>query len=217
MMHRQIVDFFPGDTADRKIPRTRDTADRRELRAECLTGPDRGPARPSLRILLRMLRLERLRADHAPALLAFERENREYFARTISDRGDAYFEEFASVHRARLAEQDAGICHFHVVVDDQGELVGRVNLVDVEEGGAELGYRIGERAAGRGMATAAVEEVCRLAATAYRLSALTAYTTLDNVASRTVLGRNGFTVVADATVGGRPGLRHHRRLVAEPG
>ncbi|WP_432251310.1 GNAT family N-acetyltransferase [Streptomyces sp. HNM1019] len=164
-----------------------------------------------------MLRLERLRADHAPALLAFERENREYFARTISDRGDAYFEEFASLHRARLAEQDAGVCHFHLVVDDRGELAGRVNLVDVAEGNAELGYRIGERAAGRGMATAAVKEVCRLAATAYGLSTLTAYTALHNVASMTVLDRNGFTAVADATVGGHPGLRYRRRLVAEPG
>ncbi|MGO4759286.1 GNAT family N-acetyltransferase, partial [Streptomyces sp. 2MCAF27] len=42
------------------------------------------------------VRLERLRADHAPALLAFERENRAYFARSIPDRGDSYFTEFAS-------------------------------------------------------------------------------------------------------------------------
>ncbi|NUO45148.1 MAG: GNAT family N-acetyltransferase, partial [Streptomyces sp.] len=69
------------------------------------------------------LRLERLRADHAAALLAFERENREYFTRTISDRGDAYFADFTEVHRARLAEQDAGICHFHVVLDASGEIV----------------------------------------------------------------------------------------------
>lgn len=161
-----------------------------------------------------MLRLERLRADHAPALLAFERENREYFTRSISDRGDAYFAEFASLLRARLAEQDAGVCHFHVVMDDQGELVGRVNLVDVEEGDAELGYRIGERAAGRGVATAAVQEVCRLAATEYRLSTLTAVTTLDNVASKTVLERNGFTVVGNVTVAGRAGMRYRHKLVA---
>ncbi|MBI0293847.1 GNAT family N-acetyltransferase [Streptomyces sp. PRKS01-29] len=164
-----------------------------------------------------MLRLERLRADHTPVLLDFERENREYFARTVPDRGDAYFEEFASRIRALLAEQDAGVCHFHVVIDDQGELVGRVNLMDVEDGEAELGYRIGERAAGRGMGTAAVGEMCRLAATAYRLSALTARTTLDNVASMTVLGRNGFTLVGETSVGGRPGVRYRRPLVAEPG
>ncbi|MEW2488964.1 GNAT family N-acetyltransferase [Streptomyces sp. NPDC048411] len=161
-----------------------------------------------------MMTLERLRADHAHALLAFERENREYFARSIPDRGDLYFVEFAARHRALLAEQDAGACQFHVVMDDRGELVGRVNLVDVEEGAAELGYRIGERAAGRGMATAAVEEVCRLAATAYRLSALTAVTTLDNPASMAVLGRNGFTAVGDVRIGERPGRRYQRRLVA---
>ncbi|GGZ17602.1 alanine acetyltransferase [Streptomyces poonensis] len=161
-----------------------------------------------------MLRLERLRADHADALLAFERENREYFARSIPDRGDAYFAEFAARHRALLDEQDAGVCHFHVVLDGDGELTGRVNLVDVEAGAAELGYRIGERAAGRGTATAAVREVCRLAATAYRLSALTAITTLDNGASQTVLLRNGFTAAEDISIGGRPGVRYRRRLAA---
>ncbi|MET7920091.1 GNAT family N-acetyltransferase [Streptomyces avermitilis] len=161
------------------------------------------------------MRLERLRADHADALLAFERENREYFARSVPDRGDTYFAEFASRHRALLAEQDSGLCHFHVVVDDRGDLVGRVNLVDAEEGAAELGYRIGERAAGRGVATAAVEEVCHLAAAAYRLSVLTAVTTLDNPASMAVLARNGFTFVENFSPDGRrPGVRYQRRLDA---
>ncbi|SCG61606.1 ribosomal-protein-alanine N-acetyltransferase [Micromonospora inositola] len=172
-----------------------------------------GPTRsPSLRRLSDVIRLERLRADHAPALLAFERENREFFARTVPDRGDAYFAEFAARHRALLAEQDAGSIHFHVVLDERGELIGRVNLVDVEDGAAELGYRIGERATGRGVATAAVEEVCRLAATAYGLTALAAVTTRDNPASMAVLGRTGFTTVADIVLDGRPGVRYHRRL-----
>ncbi|MFG2146212.1 GNAT family N-acetyltransferase [Streptomyces sp. NPDC048696] len=161
-----------------------------------------------------MVRLERLRAEHADALLEFERVNREYFARTVPDRGDAYFAEFASRLRALLAEQDAGVCHFHVVVDGEGDLVGRINLMDVEDGSAELGYRIGERASGRGMATAAVAQVCRLAAEAYGLSALTAKTTLDNPASMAVLTRSGFTVVADTVIDGRPGVRYRRRLVA---
>ena len=38
--------------------------------------------------------LERLRADHAPALLEFEVTNRAWFARSIPDRSDAYFAEF---------------------------------------------------------------------------------------------------------------------------
>ncbi|MFI7016210.1 GNAT family N-acetyltransferase [Streptomyces sp. NPDC050164] len=161
-----------------------------------------------------MLSLEPLRAEHADALLDFERENRAYFARSVPDRGDAYFTAagFAERHRALLAEQHARVCHFHVVLDEEGNLVGRVNLVDVTDGCAELGYRVGEQAAGRGFATAAVAQVCRLAATDYGLTSLTAVTPLDNQASMTVLTRNGFTRVEDTTVAGRPGVRYVRRL-----
>ncbi|GAA2406885.1 GNAT family N-acetyltransferase [Streptomyces coeruleofuscus] len=161
-----------------------------------------------------MLTLEPLRADHADALLAFERENRAYFARSIPDRGDAYFTAagFAERHRALLAEQHARVCRFHVVLDEEGNLIGRVNLIDVTDGRAELGYRVGERAAGRGVATAAVAQVCRLAATDYGLMSLTAVTTLDNPASMTVLARSGFARVEDTTVAGRPGVRYARRL-----
>ncbi|MFF5498011.1 GNAT family N-acetyltransferase [Streptomyces aquilus] len=159
------------------------------------------------------LRLERLRADHTEALLAFERENREWFTRSISDRGDAYFADFAEIHRARLAEQDAGICHFHVVLDASGALIGRMNLIDVEDGCAELGYRVAEKAAGRGVATAAVGLLCRTAGTSYGLTSLKAVTTLDNPASRRVLERNAFTVVEETVVAGRPGIRFHRDLV----
>ncbi|MDG9719128.1 GNAT family N-acetyltransferase [Streptomyces sp. DH24] len=164
-----------------------------------------------------MVTLRRLHADHAEAVLAFERDNRAYFARTVPDRGDAYFtaEGFAARHAALLAEQAAGTCHFHVVLDAAGELIGRVNLVDVADGSAELGYRVGQRAAGRGVATAAVAEMCRTAAASYGLVALTAVTTLDNPASRAVLARNGFTAVEHLTVGGRPGVRYRReRLTA---
>ncbi|PAZ11963.1 GNAT family N-acetyltransferase [Streptomyces sp. SA15] len=160
-----------------------------------------------------MVRVERLRAGHADALLAFERENREYFARTVPDRGDGYFAGFAARHAALLAEQDAGVCHFHVVVDEEGRLIGRVNLVDVEGGSAELGYRVGERAAGKGVATAAVAEVCRVAGTAYGLTSIVAVTTRDNAASRAVLERNAFAAMEDITVDGRPGIRYRRSLL----
>jgi ribosomal-protein-alanine N-acetyltransferase len=164
-----------------------------------------------------MVTLERLRADHAEELLAFERENREYFARTVPDRGDAYFTGFADRLRALLAEQDAGICHFHIVRDEAGHLVGRVNLMDAEDGEAELGYRVGARYAGRGIATQAVRLLCRTAATEYGLRALTAVTTLDNTASRAVLARTGFTETGPVRVDGRPGVGHRREhLLQDP-
>ncbi|MFZ3492631.1 GNAT family N-acetyltransferase [Streptomyces sp. 5.8] len=162
-----------------------------------------------------MLRLERLRADHEGALLAFERDNRAYFARSVPDRGDAYFAEFAARHRALLEEQDTGACRFHLVVDTAGELIGRVNLVDLADGAADLGYRIGERAAGRGAATAAVREVCRLAATEYGLGIITASAALDNAASTAVLRRTGFTVVGETVLDGAPGLTYRRELTPE--
>ncbi|MEU0838483.1 GNAT family N-acetyltransferase [Streptomyces sp. NPDC005962] len=157
--------------------------------------------------------LQLLRPDHAPALLVFERENRAYFAASISDRGEDYFIRFDERHRALLAEQEAGICYFHLLVGAEGEVLGRVNLMDVADGCAELGYRIAERAAGRGLATWAVRAMCDLAADRYGLTALRAATTLDNAASRAVLARTGFTVVGGTELGGRPGLSYRREIV----
>jgi [ribosomal protein S5]-alanine N-acetyltransferase len=156
--------------------------------------------------------LERLRLDHASALLAFERENRAYFAASVPDRGDGYFSDFDARHRSLLAEQDAGICHFHLLVDTDGSIVGRVNLIDVADGAAELGYRIAERAAGRGLATVAVKQVCAIAARDYGLTRLHASTTVDNVGSLTVLNRTGFVPVEDTTLDGRPAIRFMRHL-----
>ncbi|MEV6974731.1 GNAT family N-acetyltransferase [Kitasatospora sp. NPDC093806] len=161
-----------------------------------------------------IIRLVRLAAEHADAVLAFERENRAYFGRSVPDRGDAYFtpDGFAARHHALLAEQADGICHFHLVLDAEGRIVGRVNLVDATDGSAELGYRVAESAAGRGVARAAVELLCRIAAAEYGLTALTAVTTLDNAASRAVLARTGFTEVGAQTVGGRAGVAYRRAL-----
>ncbi|MGI5480067.1 GNAT family N-acetyltransferase [Streptomyces lavendofoliae] len=161
--------------------------------------------------------LQPLRPDHAPALLVFERENRSFFAASIPDRGDDYFARFDARHLALLAEQAAGTCYFHVVTGDDGEVLGRVNLVDVADGAAELGYRFAERATGRGLATAAVREVCSLAAAEYGLTTLRAVTTVDNAASRAVLARTGFRSTGGVELDGRPGLRFVRHLGGRPG
>ena len=154
-----------------------------------------------------------LRADHADALLAFERENREFFAASIPDRGDGYFTEFGTLLAERLAEQGAGVCRFHLVVDD-GAVLGRFNLVDIADGEAELGYRVARRASGRGLATRTVGELCRRAATEYGLVRLRARSTLGNVASRAVLTSNGFAPTDDIVLNGRPALRYVRPLGA---
>ncbi|MDQ0945685.1 GNAT family N-acetyltransferase [Streptomyces sp. V1I1] len=159
-----------------------------------------------------MPELQRLRLDHAPALLAFEQENRAYFAASIPDRGDDYFAHFDARHRDLLAEQAAGLHFFHVLVGGGGEVLGRVNLIDVVDGSAELGYRIAERAARQGLATTAVLQTCALAATEYGLTTLRAVTTLDNAGSRAVLARTGFVPTGETLLGGRPGICYERDL-----
>jgi len=118
--------------------------------------------------------LQRLRADHAPAVLAFELANRAYFATFISDRGDEFYDHFSERYNALLAEQEAGTCVFHVLAGEDGTVLGRFNLFDLEDGTARLGYRVAQHVAGRGVATAAVQELCRLAAAKYGLRTLRA-------------------------------------------
>lgn len=153
--------------------------------------------------------MERLRLDHRDALLEFERDNRAYFTTSISDRGDDYFAHFDEGLRALLDEQATGVCHFHVLVDENGEIVGRVNLFDVADGAAALGFRIAEKAAGKGLATAAVRELCTLAVKDYGLTRLLAAAADDNIGSRTVLARAGFVPTGEeVTLGGRSGHRY---------
>ncbi|HLK01995.1 MAG TPA: GNAT family N-acetyltransferase [Streptosporangiaceae bacterium] len=163
-----------------------------------------------------MPELERLQAGHAPAVLAFELANRAYFAASISDRGDDFFDQFTDRYTALLAEQEAGICAFYVLVDEDGSVLGRFNLVDIDDHTAELGYRVAQRAAGRGVATATVRELCRLAAARHGLRTLRAATSRQNAASRKVLTKAGFIPVGPADpahLGGKPGTWYQRDLL----
>ena len=89
-----------------------------------------------------MPELQRLRADHASAVLAFELANRAYFAASVSDSRDEFYDQFTEQHNALLAEQETGTCAFHVLVGENGSVLGRFNLVDIEDGTAELGARV---------------------------------------------------------------------------
>jgi ribosomal-protein-alanine N-acetyltransferase len=178
---------------------------------ESTRDPDTGLA-ATPRVQGHMPDLQLLRRDHAPALLAFERENRAYFAAAIPDRGVAFCAAFDTHYAHLLAEQAAWTAYFHLLVAEGGAVVGRVNLNEVADGSAELGYRIGQQAAGRGLATAAVRQVCELAATTYGLSRLRARVTLDNPASITVLERNGFVASGELTLNGKPARSYRFEL-----
>ena len=164
-----------------------------------------------------MPELQRVRADHAQAILAFELANRGYFAASISDRGDEFFDRFADRHRELLAEQETGNAAFYVLVGDDRSVLGRFNLYRIKDGTAELGYRVAQDVAGRGVATAAVRELCRLAATEHGLRTIRAATSCENVASQKVLTKAGFGPVGPADpadVGGKQGTWYRRDLAA---
>jgi [ribosomal protein S5]-alanine N-acetyltransferase len=163
--------------------------------------------------------LQRLQADHAAAVLAFELANRAYFAAFISDRGDEFYDQFTERHSALLAEQDAGVGAFYVLAAEDGSVLGRFNLIFASDGTAELGYRVAQHVAGRGVATATVRELCRLAAARHGLRTLRAATSSGNIASQKVLAKAGFVPVGPADpahLGGKPGTWYHRALTLDP-
>jgi ribosomal-protein-alanine N-acetyltransferase len=141
--------------------------------------------------------------------------NRDYFAAFISDRGDEFFDKFADRHSTLLAEQDSGIGAYYVLVDDDGSVSGRFNLFITGEDSANLGYRVAEGVAGKGVATENVREMCRLAVTKHGLRILNASTTYANIASQKVLTKSGFTLVGPADpsdLGGNSGWTYRRNL-----
>jgi [ribosomal protein S5]-alanine N-acetyltransferase len=162
--------------------------------------------------------LQPLRADHASAVLAFELANREYFAASISDRGDEFFDKFTERHNALLAKQAAGMGAYYVLVDEEGSILGRFNLFFTGEGAAELGYRVAQGVSGHGVATATVRELCRLAVDGLGLRTLKAATSSTNVASQKVLTKSGFIPVGPADpadIGGKPGAWYQRDLTPQ--
>jgi ribosomal-protein-alanine N-acetyltransferase len=166
-----------------------------------------------------MPELQRLRGDHAPAILEFEIANRAYFAASVGDRGDEYFAQFAEQHNLRLTEQDNGEGAYYVLVGEHGAVLGRFNLILVGDGVATLGYRVAELVAGHGVATAMVRDVCRLAASEHAVSTIRAAIADANPASRRVLLKSGFAPAGPADpvdIGGKVGTWYELTISSEP-
>ena len=159
-----------------------------------------------------MSELQRVRAEHETSILEFELTNRSYFASSISDRGDEYFKNFALEHRNLLAEQDTGGIACYVLIDDEQSIVGRFNLYDIADAAANVGYRIAQGAAGRGVATSGLETLCEIAREELGLFVLRASTRPENVASQRVLTKVGFVPAGATEVAGRAGLLFELRL-----
>jgi ribosomal-protein-alanine N-acetyltransferase len=138
-------------------------------------------------------RLELLALVHARPLERFERANRAFFAARVGDRGDEYFEHFDDRLASRVLENQEGTSLYFVVVDVEGEVLGRINISDIDRPDlTELGFRVAEHAQGRGIATAGVISALEIAA-ARGVKTVKARASITNSASNRVLERCGFT------------------------
>jgi len=162
-------------------------------------------------------RLELLTLEHARALERFERANRAFFAERIGDRGDEFFEQFDDRLAARVEENHRGVALFCVVLDDSGDVLGRVNITDIDRPeSTELGFRVAEAAQGRGVARRGVEAALELAA-ARGVTTVRARVATANLASQRVLLRCGFrqTGPAEAPAGSPKTFLGYRKELHE--
>jgi ribosomal-protein-alanine N-acetyltransferase len=137
-----------------------------------------------------------LTEDDVPALTRLLVANREFLAPWDPERPDEYFTEGVQRAEARRTLErhgQGGVLPGVVLVD--GEPVGRVNVNNVVRGpllSGDLGYWVSEHVTGRGVATAAVAAMVRLAFGEAGLHRLQAGTLVHNSASQRVLRRNRF-------------------------
>lgn len=153
---------------------------------------------------------------HAEALERFERENREFFARWVGDRGDDYFERFEQRLAALVDENRSARSLCFVLADSVGGVVGRVNVYDIDRADlTELGFRVAESARGEGVASRGVVAALRIAG-ARGVRTVFARASTVNIASQRVLEKCGFSATgqtdppadsSNAFVGYRRALR----------
>jgi len=135
--------------------------------------------------------------DDAPVIAGLVAASREFLAPWEPARNDSYFsvEGQRAIIGAALAKHETGTMLPHVILNESGEVAGRINLNDIVHGAFEnghLGYWVSAAEGGRGLATAAVREIIEVAFGQLGLHRIQAGTLLNNVRSQRVLERNGF-------------------------
>lgn len=141
--------------------------------------------------------LRPLEPGDAERLAELVRTNRDFLAPWEPARPDSYFTvvgQQEAVADSLRREQEGSMAPFVIVAAD-GSVVGRINLSNIVRGpfqSASVGYWLAEAAGGRGLASAAVGELARLAFGELGLHRLEAGTMPHNHRSQRVLLRNGF-------------------------
>ncbi len=138
-----------------------------------------------------------LRLDDAEELTGLLQQNRQFMAPWDPLREDSYFTvaKQKDLAEAALEAYATGNRVPLVILNLEGELAGCLNINGIVRGALEsaaLGYWVGDRHNGNGLATAAVAEAVEIATTELGLHRLQAETLSHNVRSRRVLEKNDF-------------------------
>jgi len=157
---------------------------------------------PFVPLATERLRLRRLEPSDAAALHRLI--NDWEVCRTLAHVPFPYGRELADKWIADTAAQlaDGTACHVAITGDENGEemLVGGIGLrIGADHRVAELGYWVGRRFWGHGVAGEAVERLTRWALANLALERITASVATDNPASAAVLRRIGFREVGEGT------------------
>jgi len=144
-----------------------------------------------------MSHLRPLHIGDAERLAELVVRSREFLAPWEPVRPESYF-TLAGQREAvakSLTSAASGLMEPFVILDDDGEVVGRINLNNIVRGpfqSASMGYWLDQQATGRGLATMAAGELVELAFGDLGLHRVEAGTLPNNLASQAVLLRNGF-------------------------
>lgn len=135
--------------------------------------------------------------DDVPELTALAVANRAFLAPTNPVATDHAFtpEGQRAMVATALDRHENDQMLPHVILDDDGSIVGRINLNSIIRGAAQcasVGYWVAEDRNGRGIATAAVARIVEAGFTELGLHRVQGETLPHNRASQVVLERNGF-------------------------
>lgn len=144
-----------------------------------------------------MISTRLLTLDDVPEMTRLLAENREFNAPWEPIRPDDYFtEDWQQTLTGKLLGQYAdGITVPHVILDEDGRIIGRITLNEIVRGplqSCSLGYWVDSSHNGRGVATAAAREFVRMAFEDLDLHRIQAGTLVHNVRSQRVLEKVGF-------------------------
>ncbi|MDQ0208739.1 GNAT family N-acetyltransferase [Alkalicoccobacillus murimartini] len=170
------------------------------------------------------LSIKMLKAEDEELLYHFEKENRAYFEEMIPGRGDDYYDlnQFKKNHLALLNEQEENKSYFYLIKNDLAEIVGRINVVDLnEQGVGSIGYRVGKRFIGQGVATQAIRLLLQEVKGHPHIRIIEAKTTTNHLSSQKVLEKNGFEKIGISedtyqnALGEEWPFVHFRRVICE--